>query len=77
MIKRIAILGGSSVYIPEFILSFISHNLNVKEIVLIGRDGSEDKLQLVAGFCQRLLDRSGFPATVVGTTDALIGWTGE
>ena len=33
MIDRITILGGSSVYIPEFILSVISHNLTVREIV--------------------------------------------
>ncbi|MBN2308968.1 MAG: hypothetical protein JXR94_08365 [Candidatus Hydrogenedentes bacterium] len=68
MIDRITILGGSSVYTPEFVLSIISHNVNVKEIVLVGREGR--KLPLVSAFCQRLLDRSGFPATVVGTTDA-------
>ncbi len=73
MIDRITILGGSSVYIPEFILSVISHNVNVKEIVLVGREGA--KLPLVADFCQRLLNRSGFPATVHGTTDVAEGVT--
>jgi len=67
MIERIAILGGSSVYTPELILSVISRNLNVKEIVLLGRPGR--KLELVAAFCQRLIDRSGFPATVTAATD--------
>jgi len=67
MIQRLAVLGGSSVYIPEFILSIISRNLNVKEIALVGRPGS--KLILVADFCQRLLDKSGFPATVIAETD--------
>jgi 6-phospho-beta-glucosidase len=67
VIERIAILGGSSVYIPEFILSVISHNLNVKEIVLQGT--SERKLTLVSRFCQRLLDKSGFPATVIPLSD--------
>lgn len=57
MIPRIAVLGGSSVYAPEFIQSVISHNLNVKEIVLIGR--SAHKLKLVSGFCQRLLNKRG------------------
>ncbi len=71
MIERIAILGGSSVYIPEFILSLISHNVNVKEVVLIGRDGP--KLPLVAAFCQRLMDKSGFPARILGTTDVCEG----
>ncbi|HIJ66194.1 MAG TPA: hypothetical protein HPP77_09630 [Candidatus Hydrogenedentes bacterium] len=62
MINRLAVLGGSSVYIPEFILSIISRNLNVKEIVLVGRPGH--KLPLVTNFCQRLIDKSGFPAKV-------------
>jgi len=67
MIERITILGGSSVYTPELILSIISRNVNVKEIVLFGRPGR--KLELVAGFCQRLLDKSGFPAKVLGLSD--------
>lgn len=67
MIERITILGGSSVYTPELVLSVISRNLNVKEIVLLGQEGR--KLQLVAGFCQRLINKSGFPATVIASTD--------
>lgn len=67
MIDRITILGGSSVYTPELILSIIARNLNVKEIVLLGQEGR--KLQLVAGFCQRLINKSGFPATVTASTD--------
>jgi 6-phospho-beta-glucosidase len=74
VIERIAILGGSSVYIPELILSIISHNLNVKEVVLIGREGP--KLKLVAGFCQRLLNKSGFPCTIIATTDPAEGVAG-
>ena len=74
MIERIAILGGSSVYIPELVLSIISHNLNVKEVVLIGREGP--KLKLVAGFCQRLLNKSGFPAVIIATTDPSEGVAG-
>ncbi len=74
MIERIAILGGSSVYIPEFILSIISHNVNVREIVLIARPG--EKLPLVAGFCQRLLDQSGFPSKVIAETDLSEGVSG-
>lgn len=74
MIDRIAVLGGSSVYTPEFILSVISHNLNVKEIVLIGRDGP--KLPLVSQFCQRLLNKSGFPATIVATSNVEEGVAG-
>lgn len=74
MIERIAILGGSSVYTPELILSVIARNLNVKEIVLFGQEGR--KLQLVASFCQRLLNKSGFPATVIASTDVRQAVTG-
>jgi 6-phospho-beta-glucosidase len=67
VIDRIAILGGSSVYIPELIQSIISRNVNVKEIVLFGREG--DKLPVVAEFCKRLIHQNGFPGTVVASTD--------
>lgn len=67
MIERITVLGGSSVYIPELILSIVSHNVNVREVCLVGRDGP--KLPLVAGFCQRLLDKSGHPGKIIATTD--------
>jgi len=67
VIKKIAVLGGSSVYTPEFISSVIAHNLGIKEIFLMGR--TERKLKLVAGFCQRLFEKNGFPTKVVATTD--------
>lgn len=74
MIERITILGGSSVYTPELILSIISRNLNVKEIVLFGQEGR--KLELVANFCQRLINKSGFPAVVTASTDVREAVTG-
>ncbi|HRK33513.1 MAG TPA: hypothetical protein PLJ47_02870 [Candidatus Hydrogenedentes bacterium] len=74
MIERITILGGSSVYTPELVLSFISHNVNVKEIVLFGRPGP--KLQIVGKFCQRLVKKSGFPATVSTSTEIKEAVTG-
>lgn len=67
MIERITILGGSSVYIPEFVQSIIYRNVNVKEIVLYGRKGR--KLPIVADFCQRLFKRSGLPTTVIPSTN--------
>jgi 6-phospho-beta-glucosidase len=74
MIDRISILGGSSVYIPEFVFSLITHNINVREVVLYGRTG--DKLPVVADFCRRLIKRSGFPTEIRHTTqleEAVIG----
>jgi len=67
VIERLTILGGSSVYIPEFIQSLISHNLMPKEVVLFGRSG--DKLTIVAEFCRRLIHRSGYPAEITTSTD--------
>lgn len=74
MIDRIAVLGGSSVYTPEFILAVISRNLCVGEIALVGR--SARKLKLVSQFCQRLMDRSGYPCKIIGTTDLEEGVAG-
>lgn len=71
MIGRVAILGGSSVYTPEFISSVIARNLAIGEIVLIGR--TERKLQLVSAFCQRMLDKNGFPTKIVATTNVAEG----
>ncbi len=74
MIERIAVLGGSSVYTPELVLSLVAHNLNVKEVVLVGRPGQ--KLPIVARFCQRLVDRTGFPVLIHHTTDLEAGVRG-
>ncbi len=67
MIDRMTILGGSSVYMPEFVLSLVSHNLHFNEIVLYGRPGR--KLESVSAFCQRLIDKGGFPTRVIPSTD--------
>jgi 6-phospho-beta-glucosidase len=75
MIGRVAILGGSSVYTPEFISSVIARNLAIGEIVLIGR--TEGKLQLVSAFSQRMLDKNGFPTKIVATTDVAEGVKGS
>jgi len=74
MIGRVAILGGSSVYTPEFISSIIARNLAIQDIVLIGR--TERKLQLVSAFCQRMLDKNGFPTKIEATTDVAEGVKG-
>lgn len=67
MINRITILGGSSVYIPEFIVSALGKNLLAKEFVLFGKPGR--KLDLVSGLCQRLINKNGFPISVIPETD--------
>ncbi|MBW7863472.1 MAG: hypothetical protein GX580_01655 [Candidatus Hydrogenedens sp.] len=74
MIDRITVLGGSSVYIPEFVSSVITHNLNVKEIVLQGRSGR--KLEIVRNFCLRLADKAGFPLKITPELDVAAAVTG-
>ena len=75
MIDRLTVLGGSSVYIPEFIHSLISHNLLPKEVVLFGRPG--EKLGIVADFCNRLVHRSGYPSKITTSTDLEEAVTGS
>lgn len=67
MIDRITILGGSSVYIPEFIVSVLSHRILVKELVLLGKPG--EKLEIVSKFCQRLINKNGYDTKVIAETD--------
>lgn len=74
MIDRITVLGGSSVYIPEFIVSLLTHNILVKELVLMGRPG--DKLQVVGNFCQRLIDKNGYDTKIILETDAAAAVSG-
>ncbi|HNZ49135.1 MAG TPA: hypothetical protein PLY90_04185 [Candidatus Hydrogenedentes bacterium] len=67
MIDRITVLGGSSVYTPEFLVALLSHNIVVKELVLLGLPGQ--KLDIVCRFCQRLVKRSGHITEVIAETD--------
>ncbi|NLV41344.1 MAG: hypothetical protein GXY15_08980 [Candidatus Hydrogenedentes bacterium] len=69
MIDRITILGGSSVYVPEFVASVIKNNLNVREIVLHGRPGR--KLEVVRAFCERIVAKSGFPMKIKAETEVV------
>jgi 6-phospho-beta-glucosidase len=67
MIERFTILGGSSVYIPELLVSLLARNVVIDELVLYGRPGK--KLQLVSQFCQRIVDRRGYMTRVIPSTD--------
>lgn len=67
MIDRITILGGSSVYIPEFIVSMLTHRILVKELVLLGKPG--EKLDIVGKFCQRLINKNGYDTKVITETE--------
>lgn len=74
MIDRITILGGSSVYVPEFIVSMLAHRILVKELVLLGKPG--EKLDIVSKFCQRLINKNGYDTKVISETDPAAAITG-
>ncbi|MCK5861120.1 MAG: hypothetical protein KAH38_01455 [Candidatus Hydrogenedentes bacterium] len=67
MIDRITILGGSSVYIPEFVSTALAHNIIIRELVLLGKPGR--KLDSVSAFCQRLVDKNGHATKIIPETD--------
>jgi len=67
LIHRITVLGGSSVYVPELVNAIIARNLPVEEIVLFGHPGR--KLETVANFCRRLINRAGYPTVIIPETD--------
>ncbi len=67
MIDRVTILGGSSVYIPEFVSTALANNILIKELVLLGKPGR--KLDAVSAFCQRLVDKNGHATRIIAETD--------
>ncbi|HTY71668.1 MAG TPA: 6-phospho-beta-glucosidase [Actinomycetes bacterium] len=66
---RIAVVGGGSTYTPELVEGFARRaaQLDVGELVL--HDPSTDRLEVVGGLAQRILDRQGFPGSLTTTTD--------
>ncbi len=74
MINRLAILGGSSVYIPVFLSALMQNNVRIKEIVLIGTN--QEKLNIVSAFCKRMVDNVGYPLKVNETTSVELGIEG-
>lgn len=66
VISRLTILGGSSVYIPVLVSALMHRNVKVREIVLVGRN--EEKLEIVTRFCNRLVERVGYPLKINSTT---------
>ncbi|MCX8063958.1 MAG: hypothetical protein N3G21_02150 [Candidatus Hydrogenedentes bacterium] len=65
VIARLAVLGGSSVYIPVFISALMHRNVKVREVVLIGRN--EEKLEIVSRFCKKLVANVGYPLKISST----------
>jgi len=70
---KLAIVGGGSTYTPELIDGFarLRDTLPLEEIRLV--DPDPQRLALVAGMSQRMLEHAGHPAKVIGTTDLVAG----
>jgi 6-phospho-beta-glucosidase len=66
---KITVIGGGSTYTPELVEGFARRAgaLPVDELVL--HDIDSERLRVVGGFAQRILDRHSFPGRLVTTTD--------
>ncbi|MET4157266.1 6-phospho-beta-glucosidase [Agromyces sp. PvR057] len=70
---KLAIVGGGSTYTPELIDGFarLRDTLPLEEIRLV--DSDPQRLALVSGMSQRMLEHAGHPANVIGTSDLVAG----
>jgi len=68
-ILKIAIIGAGSSYTPELIEGLVSQKdgLPVDELAFVDID--ENRLEIMAGFCRRLLKRLGHVISITATTD--------
>ena len=67
---KIAVIGAGSTYTPELINGFLDRadHLPVKEIYLMDID--QTRLQIVAGFVQRLIAKAGSGIRIIQSLDA-------
>ena len=73
---KLAVVGGGSTYTPELVdgLARMQDTLPVDELVLV--DPDEDRLALVGGLGQRILQRYGHPGVLTSTSDLDAGVAG-
>ena len=66
---KVAVIGGGSTYTPELVNGFLSRveSLPLSELWLM--DIAQERLDLVGGFAQRMVQAKGSPFDVVLTTD--------
>jgi len=67
---KVAVIGGGSSYTPELIKGFLdrAHSFPLSELWLM--DVAPDRLEIVGGFAQRIVEAAGAPFRVVLTTDS-------
>jgi len=68
---KIATIGGGSSYTPELVEGFILRydKLPVKELWLVDIDEGREKLEIVSGLAQRMVEKAGLPMKVIPTMD--------
>lgn len=66
---KVAVIGGGSTYTPELVQGFLdrANEFSLKELWLMDID--EDRLNIVGGFAQRMVQARGSPFKVVLTTN--------
>ena len=66
---KLAVVGGGSTYTPELVEGFTrrADRLPVDELVLLDID--PERLEIVGGLAERMLDRLGWPGRLVLTAD--------
>ncbi|MCC7117977.1 MAG: 6-phospho-beta-glucosidase [Anaerolineales bacterium] len=66
---KVAVIGGGSTYTPELINGFLARveKFPVNELWLMDID--EERLKIVGGFAQRMVEAKGAPFKVILTTD--------
>jgi len=76
MTMKLAIFGGGSSYTPELVNGLIKQYdlLPVGELCLV--DINQQRLDVMAPFAQRMLERAGLPVRVTATTDRKRGLEG-
>ena len=66
---KIAVIGGGSTYTPELVMGFLNRvkELEVSELWLMDID--EERLKIVGGFAQRMVEAQGSPFKVILSTN--------
>ena len=66
---KVTVVGGGSTYTPELVDGFVRRRdrLAIDELVLLDIDA--ERLEVVGGLAQRMLDRSGLDRAADRTTD--------
>src|SRR5260370_42372749 len=66
---KVAVIGGGSTYTPELVNGFVARvkNFPLDELWLMDIDAQ--RLKVVGGFAQRMVEANGSPFKIVLTTD--------